>query len=287
MLAILILPRRLSACSSLKKVIAFIDVLGFKEHVRAAENGSGMSLSELLELVRKLGAPEDRDRFVKHGPTTGPQSAFVLRDLDFRVTQISDCVIVSAEISPSGLINLLFHCWGAAIQLLYKGVLCRGFITRGSVYHTDSQVIGSGYQNAYENERAVSAFAHGPEDRGTPFVEVDPVVCEYVNAHGDQCVREMFSRMVRTEGGVTALFPFQSIGHSFIIDARFDARREFAANQKVREGIAMLKERVLAMVDKSNQNAMRKVGHYIRALDGQLEICERTDEVIRKLGERG
>jgi hypothetical protein len=266
-----------------EKFIAFVDVLGFKEHVKAAENGSGVSLPELLELVRQLGAPEDRDRFVKHGPTTCPQSTFVQRDLDFRVTQISDCVIVSAETSPAGLINLLSHCWGAAIRLLYKGVLCRGFITRGSVYHTDSQIIGSGYQNAYENERTVSAFALDSEDRGTPFVEVDPVVCEYVNAHGDRCVKEMFSRMVKTDGGVTALFPFQRISHGFIIDSRFDAEKEFAANQRVREGIAMLKERVLAMVDKNNERAMRKVRHYIRALDGQLEICDRTDEVIRQL----
>lgn len=265
------------------KFIGFVDVLGFKEHVRAAESGTGMSLPELLELVRKLGSPEDRNRFVKHGPTTCPQSTFVQRDLDFRVTQISDCAIVSAEVSPAGLINLISHCWGAAIELLYKGVLCRGFITRGSVYHTDSQVIGSGYQSAYENERAVSAFALNPEDRGTPFVEVDPIVCEYVNAHGDWCVKEMFSRMVKTEGGITALFPFQRIGHSFIVAANFDARREHVANQRVRDGIAMLKERVLTMVDKNNQSAMRKVEHYMRALDAQLKMCDRTDEVIQKL----
>ena len=265
------------------KFIGFVDVLGFKEHVKTAEDGSGVSLLELLELVRELGATEDRNRFVKHGPTTCPQSAYIQRDLDFRVTQISDCVIVSAEISPAGLINLLSHCWKAAIRLLYKGVLCRGFITRGSVYHTDNQVIGSGYQHAYENERTVSAFALDSEDRGTPFVEVDPVVCQYVNTHGDSCVKEMFSRMVKTDGEVTALFPFQRIGHSFIIDSRFDAKKELAANQRVREGIGTLKGRVLAMVDKNNERAMRKVRHYIRALDRQLEICDRTDEVIRKL----
>jgi hypothetical protein len=187
----------------------------------------------------------------------------VQRDLDFRVTQISDCVIVSAEVSPAGVINLLQHCSRSVNRLLYRGVLCRGFITRGSVYHTDSQIIGSGYQNAYRSEHDVAAFAVSPEDRGTPFVEVDPIACEYVQTHGDNCVRQMFSRMVRTEGGVTALFPFQRIARSFVIDKNFDAKKELAENQKMRERIKSLKERVLAMADKSNESAMRKVGHYL------------------------
>ena len=89
--------------------------------------------------------------------------------------------------------------------------------------------------------------------------------------------------MVKTEGDVTALFPFQCIGHSFIVDPKFNADKELATNQRVRERIAMLKERILSKVDTSKVRAMQKVHHYIRALDGQLEVCDRTDAVIRKL----
>ena len=32
--------------------------------------------------------------------------------------RISDCAIVSAEVSPAGVISLVWHCWGAAIELI-------------------------------------------------------------------------------------------------------------------------------------------------------------------------
>ncbi len=36
------------------KFIGFVDILGFKKMVEAAEAGIGMSLSELLEIIEKL-----------------------------------------------------------------------------------------------------------------------------------------------------------------------------------------------------------------------------------------
>jgi len=44
------------------------------------------------------------------------------------------------------------------------------------------------------------------------------------------------------------------------------------------------KDRVIEYVDKSDPEAMRKVGHYIEALNDQLEVCNKTDEMIDKLG---
>lgn len=105
-----------------EKFIGFVDVLGFKNMVEAAEAGTGMALKELLEVIEHLGKTEDQEKFKKYGPTTCPQSRYLQRDLDFQLKQISDCVIVSSEISPAGVINLVNHCWGAVIMLLTKGV---------------------------------------------------------------------------------------------------------------------------------------------------------------------
>src|SRR6267378_3569937 len=82
--------------------------------------------------------------------STMPFAARVRADLDFRLTQISDCVVVSTEISPAGVINLVNRCWGAVIRLLQNGLMCRGYITRGRIFHTETQVIGTGYQRAYQ-----------------------------------------------------------------------------------------------------------------------------------------
>lgn len=268
------------------KFIAFVDVLGFKSMVEASESGSGISLPVLMERLSKLGTQQDENKFELHGPTTCPQSRCIEKNLNFKVTQISDCVIVSSEVSPAGIINLVSHCWGAVIELLVKGIMCRGYITRGSIYHQKGQVIGSGYQQAYTSESGVSAFKLEADERGTPFVEIDPVVCGYVETSTDPCVREMFSRMVKTEDGTTALFPFQRLSHSFAIGGfgqEFDPNREKKANDNVRKLLISLKERVLSHVDESNAKAMNKVRHYVRALDQQLATCDKTDEMIHAL----
>ncbi len=158
------------------KFIGFVDILGFKELVAHAEDGTGIPLTELLDILKTLGSSEDGQRFNQYGPTMCPESAYLQRDLDFQVTQISDCVIVSTEVSPAGAINLISYCWGAVINLLPKGIMCRGYITRGLVYHTDTQLVGSGYQEAYSKEGTVTAFKREADERGTPFVEVDPTV---------------------------------------------------------------------------------------------------------------
>jgi hypothetical protein len=199
------------------------------------------------------------------------------------LTQISDCVIVSSEISPAGVINLLNHCWGAVMQLLAKGIMCRGYITRGLIYHTDTQFMGTGYQKAYHKEGDVTAFKQEANERGTPFVEIDQVVCDYVNDHGDQCVKEMFSRYVKKDGDVTALFPFQRLAHSFIVAGfgqTFNPEKEKRANQNLRRMIEDFKKRIMELIDHSDSKSVRKANHYIAALDAQLKGCDETDRMI-------
>lgn len=270
-----------------EKFIGFMDILGFKKLVEVAEKGTGMPLVELLKIVNELGTPEDRMKFVKYGPTTCPESRYVQRDLDFKITQISDCVVVSSEVSPAGVINLVNYCWGAVIKLMTKGIMCRGYITRGPVYHTDTQVIGTGYQEAYRKESLVTAFKREADERGTPFVEVDPVICDYVRNHSDSCVKEMFSRYVKEDGTATALFPFQRLQHSFIIGDwhghKFNPERERESNNNILLMIQKMKENVMALVDRSKPDAIRKAEHYITALDAQLDVCKETDEAIDML----
>ena len=268
------------------KFVAFVDVLGFKGLVAAAEDGSGMALPELLELLTLLGKGTERARFEQHGPMTCPHAPYIERNIDFRVTQISDCVIVSSEVSPAGVVNLVSHCWGAVIELLSKGIMCRGYIKRGKIFHTDSQVIGSGYQQAFASEYQVSAFAREANERGTPYVEVDPDVVQYVDMQPDSCVKTMFERMVKRDSESTVLFPFQRLQHSFIVAGggrKFDPERERTSNRNLRAMITKMKDRVLSFVDPNNASAVNKAAHYIAALDAQLQACDKTDEMIDML----
>jgi hypothetical protein len=269
-----------------QKFIAYIDVLGFKKLVQSAEAGDNATLKQVIEVLRTFGSPEARSTFEHHGPRLCPQSRFVQRNLDFRATNVSDCLVVSSEVSPAGVINLISHCWAVVIELLQIGVMCRGYITRGNIFHEDSNFVGTGYQEAYENESHVTAFRRGADERGTPFVEIDEAVSDYILNCENWCVKEMYSRCVNSDGEAIALFPFQRISHKFLIRGfgrEFQADKEKQANQIVRRLLEALKERVLALVDKSNPSAVEKSEHYVRALNAQLAICDKTDEIIDRL----
>ncbi|MGQ0503222.1 MAG: hypothetical protein ACT4P0_11550 [Panacagrimonas sp.] len=190
------------------KIIAFVDVLGFKQLVEQSANGSGMALAEILSLLEAFGGAHERIAFEQDGPYICPCAKFIERNLDFRATQLSDCVIASAEVSPAGVINLLSHCAKIVLRLLKHGVMCRGYVTRGLVYHVDNQIIGTGYQSAYAGEAGVTAFKREADERGTPFLEVDRSVSDYVMGCEDECVKTIYERIVKCDGEVSAIFPF-------------------------------------------------------------------------------
>jgi len=268
------------------KFIAFVDILGFKQLVSESEAGRGLPLVELLEALKSLGTGGERSAIEQSGFTWCPVAPYIQNHLDFRVTQISDCAIVSAEVSPAGLVNLVGHCWSAATRLLEQGLMCRGYVTRGSIYHVDGQVVGTGYQKAYSAEPGVAAFKIEADERGTPFIEIDPEVVDFVASQRDECVKKMFDRMVKSEGGDVAIFPFQRLAHQFAIGGfgvKFDPATEKNFNNSLRTLLQALREKVFAFSDPANEGAVRKARHYLRALDDQLRVCDETDNAIDML----
>ncbi|MEQ8228163.1 MAG: hypothetical protein RIA64_08765 [Rhodospirillales bacterium] len=269
-----------------EKFIVFFDVLGWKHHVTTSNQGRGLSIQELEEVIAALGSDEDRKHFEKYGPTICPEAPRIRNDLDFRITVASDCAIVSAEISPSGLINLVSHCWTACLKLLTKGMMCRGYIKRGRIHHTDKHQFGTGLNEVIDGEKNVSIFRQDADDRGTPFIEVDKEVIRYVEEQQDKCVKEMFSRMVKVEGDLAAIFPFERLNHSFMIGGfgvEFDPEKERTSLNNVRGWIHNMKDEVTRHIDSSDASVVRKGDHYIRLLDAQLVACDRTEEMIEML----
>ena len=269
-----------------EKFVAFVDVLGFKRIVESAESGGEFSLPMIMEILGTLGSEKHRAKYASYGPHICPESKSLSKNIGFELTQISDCVIVSSEISPAGVINLISHCWGAAAKLLTKGIMCRGYITRGKVFHTPTQIIGSGYQNAFESESGVEAFRRSADEIGTPFIEVAPSVVEYIEEETDECVKKVFNRMVKTDGPLVALYPFSRFSHSFVIGGifgSFNSEKEKKANQVMREMLFSFREKVMGYVPSGNEKALQKVQHYVRALDVQIYECYKTDEMIEKL----
>jgi hypothetical protein len=258
------------------KFIAFVDILGFSDMVREAESKADGDFSRLLELTKLFGAPE--------GGTLCPSSAHISKDLNFTLTQISDCA-VSAEVSPAGVINLIGCCFGIKMRLMNEGVLCRGIITRGNILHTKTQFFGTGYMSAYEGERKVSVFKIDNTEKGTPFIQVDDSVVEYVTMYGDECVKTLFGRMTKSDGTDTAIWPFDRLAiiPSTVVGPDFDPHRFKISVQRSREyRRETLRSFELAEAATDDEKVRRKIAHYKK---GFREVIKRLDEKERALDE--
>ena len=272
-----------------EKFIAFFDVLGWKSLVRASDKGCGLSLGKLCEIMDEMGKPADREHFEKYGPKLCPKAQHIRKDMDFRITRASDSALISSEVSPAGLINLVSCCSRACTGLLSKGVMCRGYIKRGRIYHTSEYQIGVGISDVVAQEKKVDIFKKATDETGTPFIEVDKEVVQYVEHEPDECVKEMFSRLVKEEGGLAAIFPFKRLDPSTffgpICGQRFNLERERESVNVVRGWIQRMKEHVQHNVDWSNESARQKGKQYIRMLDAQLVACDQMDDAINLLAQ--
>lgn len=188
-----------------EKIIAFIDIVGFKDIVEKSEKGEGKSLNEILEILNIFNTPRNTvcaDRDLKN------------EELDFIVTQISDCAIISAKNSDAGVVNLIEHCRNIASKFMLSGIMCRGFITIGNIYHAKNQVIGSGYQESYAGEPEVVAFGEvveNGEKEKTPFLEVGSKIVDYLKGINNSSFERVIKMSTHSDGHYHAINPFSCL----------------------------------------------------------------------------
>jgi len=153
------------------------------------------------------------------------------------------------------------------------------------IFHEGQIVRGSGHVDTVSKEKNVTFFNTYAGERGTPFIEIDPEVVKYIANQRDKCVKDMVSRMVLSHEGLTAIFPIKLLRHSWMITGwqRFDAEEQKRLNNEMRGGIKRLKDKVTEFASSGDTSAIRKSEHYLRALDQQLAVCDRTDALIDRL----
>lgn len=127
------------------RFVAFLDVLGWKEAIRKSEGDPefvkqlGIGLSTFSSFV------QSQNQMREHLTGEAPLG-------DLRVSQFSDCLLLSATPDHRGLDQLtssVRHLTWSALQL---GLLVRGAITIGDLVHTGSIAYGPGLIKAYQME---------------------------------------------------------------------------------------------------------------------------------------
>ena len=190
------------------KFVAFVDILGFKAIVeKSAKEDDPESVARM---IGRLGSEDDTALYREYGAEICPESEKRSADLAMRISQVSDCVVVSAELSPAGAINIVNYCRKIAERLLLRErVLCKGYVTRGKIVHDKTMFFGPGYQAAVDGEKTAAAIEWPDGVLGTPFIEIDPEVVSYLETYGDDCTRKMFSRMTDFDGKYTIISPYR------------------------------------------------------------------------------
>lgn len=132
-----------------ERAVAFIDVLGFSALVDEAA-GSAKDKQQLESLV---GLLETAIPVLDKGV-----SSTVPAHLLPKHTYISDSIILSAPLVDSeikhysGLEIVVMRCIQLTHRFLVAGYLLRGGIAVGHVWHSDTNIVGPAYQEAYKIE---------------------------------------------------------------------------------------------------------------------------------------
>ena len=274
---------------SIDKFIAFFDVLGWKSLVLKAELNNSASLKEPIEILDLINQELQirEESFLRNELEICPSSPYKSQDIDFCFTTLSDSAVVSAEVSPVGLANLINCCRVVYFKLiLRKGLMCRGYIKRGSIYHTKRYCVGSGLNDVVESEKSVSIFGSNTSKHSTPFIEIDENVLQFIdNEVSDSCVKSVLSDIVKRAGNVAAVFPFSNLTPSVFGDSAIDSEKIRRDISFVRRWIEEAKEMVSYNVDPNVESARQKGYYLIEILNRQLVTCQLMEARLDEIGE--
>jgi class 3 adenylate cyclase len=123
-----------------ERYVAFVDILGFKDEVeRAEKSGQGWPrIMKALSLVRNCLC----------------ESPLVA----MKISTFSDCIIMSAERSREGLLEILHSVEILSFNLVQHDLLMRGGLDVGNVFHDTMFVFGSAVNRAYKLESSEAIY---------------------------------------------------------------------------------------------------------------------------------
>lgn len=126
-----------------KRIIAFIDILGFKNIVRNENECEKINaILKIPYLIRRDASPK------------------ILKLSGVMMTSISDSIVISVKINDPSAMNKIVRIVSVLAQSLlsYAGLLLRGGISLGKIVHDEEIVYGPGLVNAYELESKLAIY---------------------------------------------------------------------------------------------------------------------------------
>lgn len=149
-----------------KKVIAFLDIMGFKSIINKTTNNSSFCELLISNLIELKGM-ENKKSLMGTGRIEEGKN----------VTVFSDSIVISYDLSLHNAIDkIIFDIIIMQIDLIAMGLLLRGGVTIGDVFHEGGVVLGPAMNRAYEIESKLSIY---------PRIMVDPILVKYACENTD------------------------------------------------------------------------------------------------------
>lgn len=131
-----------------KRMVLYLDILGFKNAVNRSVNDS-----KLLLKIHKALKNIYSDRIKNYsGPLKGV-------DYGTQVSVFSDNIVLSEPYGSEGSwFSFLYAIYWLINEILWDGFLVRGAISIGELYHDEQIVFGPALNEAYENENNIANY---------------------------------------------------------------------------------------------------------------------------------
>lgn len=131
-----------------KRIIAFIDILGFKEHIK--KTGKDKEYAKKILKVMKIIEEREKDNY------EGFLSEY---NIGKEVTVFSDSVVISYPLNLGGSVfYVLMDLIHLQMDLIFHGILFRGGVVVGDLYHDRNTVFGKGMIDAYQLESNCAVY---------------------------------------------------------------------------------------------------------------------------------
>lgn len=130
-----------------KRYVAFLDILGFREHVKGLASSTG-KLGSLLEVLNRMYASGQYH--------TKALNRDLMLTQKLKATTFSDNIVISGTFDE--LQYVLLFAANLCSELLSQGYMARGAIALGDLYHSDHIVMGPALVSAYELESQVAIY---------------------------------------------------------------------------------------------------------------------------------
>jgi len=142
------------------RVVAFIDLLGFKEIIKKTVDDNGRDnepeIEALTETFRQMkDTLHNREIFEKMNRELNIENNTSSR----QISQFSDSIVISFKKNEeSEVFHTLYIIHLFITELALRGILCRGGISYGKLIHTDNMLFGPSLITAYETESKAALF---------------------------------------------------------------------------------------------------------------------------------